>query len=77
MVQKPQSFLVNSFSDIGMYDPFPQESETQSLFTVPEKVESFVYSQNRFSDAYSPKCIYLPSKNVLWKIMRNCASLEE
>lgn len=65
--------LVPDWEDIGIADPFPSEdNQYESTFKVPETVDQFIYADSRLSASCSPICIFIPDKQVLWKMMRSC-----
>ena len=73
-IERAKSFNIWSFEEIGMFDPFPEEP-METNFSVPQSEEDLVYRIDRYIDGESPKCIYVPSKLILWKIMRACIGI--
>ena len=57
-----------------MQDPFPDENENlqENIMSLPKSYDDFVYHRSRFVDGNSPKCIYFPSRFVMFKLMRAC-----
>jgi hypothetical protein len=64
-----------------MKDPFPHDDDgvktSKSIFKFPEKADDFVYPINRLVYSLSPSTIYMPSKKVLFKLMRSCIGVNE
>ena len=68
-----KTWLVNDWEDIGIADPFPNEDSTNNIsFAMPEKCDIFVYSESRLIEDTSPYCIFIPRKEVMFKMMRAC-----
>ena len=73
-------FLVNSFWEIGMADPFPDDEDlvigsvddVPDDFKIPTKVNDYVYGPTRYIEGNSPVCIYIPAPEIMLKIMRAC-----
>ena len=61
------SYLINSFECLGWHDPFDPPLELTELGAF-----DLVYPPQRYVDDHSPLCIYLPSRDVMLKIMRAC-----
>ena len=56
-----------------MQDPFPDEDKTEDYIKVlPKDCDDMVYTDCRFCKGDSPKCIYFPSRYVMFKLMRAC-----
>ena len=69
------NYLIDNFDELGITDPFPNEKKDNQRvnFSKPERVDDFVYPKSRMMDEYcSPRVIYLPSKDVMLKLMRAC-----
>jgi hypothetical protein len=72
---KTQPWLINSFYSIAWPDPFiDQFSDFESNYL--EDKRSLVYPEWRYKLGYSPPMIYIPSKIVLFKLMRACLGVE-
>jgi len=78
-----QPFLVNSFQSIGWQDPFPneersdfddmQDDQTSNIkFPSLDAVNEDVYPGFRYLQDTSPYCLYIPNKEVMFKMMRAC-----
>ena len=59
-----------------MFDPFPEEP-METEFAIPTSEGDLVYRSDRYIDGQSPKCIYIPSKLILWKMMRACLDIKD
>ena len=75
------SFNVNCFLQLGIDDPFPEDDEKYegslddvdpSIFQLPKTPTDLVYQQGRFIEGFSPYCVYIPRKEIMFKIMRAC-----
>lgn len=74
---------------MGISDPFPEDTPhirklmkgnpiaglADSLLF--ECVEHLVYSSHRYVMAYSPYMLYIPRKEVMFKIMRACINVTD
>lgn len=74
---KPDKVLhkINSFFDIGWSDPFTEESPNGLDLIKSIKLPScadLVYHESRYNAKYSPYVIYLPTDDVMFKLMRAC-----
>ena len=60
-------------SQVGMFDPYPEDF-MEVNFKVPDvnKEIPLMYSVTRYIEGNSPKALYIPSKLVLFKLMRAC-----
>ena len=63
---------------VGMFDPYPEDF-MEVNFEIPDihKEIPLVYYEGRFTKGNSPNYLYLPSKLVLFKIMRACLGIYE
>ena len=57
-----------------MFDPFPQET-MDSDFSIPVKEDDLVYGNDRYIYKNSPNMLYIPSKRLLFKMMRACVAI--
>ena len=75
---KEKNFLINSFWDIGLADPFPDEYNFGSVKFLKSDLKllqlkiSLMYAEERYTSEYSPSCIYIPNKEIMLKLMRAC-----
>ena len=58
-----------------MHDPFPNEPN-HTNFSLPETHEDEVYKFHRYHSYSSPLLRYLPSRALLFKIMRACIGIQ-
>lgn len=66
-----------TFWAIGMADPFPDETtmmDKSSHLLGDEEItaEKLIYAPHKYIKGTYPKCIYMPSRPMLLKIMRAC-----
>jgi hypothetical protein len=75
---KANPWFIHSFYALGLDDPFYDES---SLFDSendcrdpkkPFKMEENIYPDSRYCAEHSPLILYIPSKNLMIKMMRAC-----
>lgn len=70
-------FLINTFQSIGITDPFPddlilQEQDIQLHANSEITIDNLVYPKARYAKGQSPLMIYIPSKQIMLKIIRAC-----
>ena len=65
------NYTIHSFAQVGLHDPYFAEN-TGEAFAVPEQITDLVYHESRYIRGLSPSCIFIPSRKVLFKIMRAC-----
>lgn len=70
-----EPFNINSFQQIGMADPFPTENKVN--FEIPRAHTDMVYGQSRYRKDNSPHTLYIPSRKLLFKIMRACIGVDQ
>ena len=76
---------IHSFWSLGMADPFPDEStmmDTDNQYVGPDKfnMSKLVYPKSRFTKEHTPMIIYIPSREMMIKIMRasmGCQRIED
>ena len=90
-IDKHLSNVVSSFTQIGIEDPFPQEEykfeedipEVCYEPTVQPETEKIRWSKLIVDECRinmedcSPECLYIPSKQVLLKLMRACIDVKD
>ena len=62
-------FQISSFEQLGICDPFSEEKRDCVLHN-PMKYTDLAYDAKRYQEGESPKCIYFPSKFLLFNLMR-------
>jgi hypothetical protein len=77
-----QKYANLTFWSIGMADPFPDETTTADpncnmLGDQEFTPENLIYPEYKYSKEMSPLCVYIPSKQLLLKILRACMGVEE
>ena len=83
--EQPRNYFINRFWTIGFADPFPNDDEfiIGSVDDIPDdlatpcKVEDHVYPCIRYTEGNSPYCIYIPSREVMLKLMRACIKVKK
>jgi len=55
-----------------MSEPFPDDHFGKSAFVIPENKTDLVYEETRYTPGMAPKCIYVPSPILMFKLMRSC-----
>jgi len=72
---------IGALADIGWPDPFTTKSAKQSLALVtaglPEGADDLVYHPSRYDPHYAPYVVYLPTDEVMFKMMRACLRCQE
>jgi len=77
-------FMVNRFWTVGMGDPYPDDDLTvigsrddPRTCELPQTPEDQVYPQTRLIKGLSPYTLYIPSKEVMVKMMRSCITVKD
>ena len=78
-------YLINRFWTVGLADPYPDDEykligsidDVPSNFYTPCRASDHVYHQSRYKKENSPYCIYMPSKEIMLKIMRACIKVDK
>jgi hypothetical protein len=80
-----KDFMINSFRQVGMSDPFPDDDQfiegslddvDPELYKVPQSPDELVYPAYRYVKGRCPYCIYIPRKEIMLKIMRACVGVD-
>ena len=79
------NFLVNSFWEVGMQDPFPDDEDliigsvddVPDDFKLPTCPTDMVYPDSRYIDGNSPVAVYIPTPEVMLKMMRACIEVKD
>ena len=58
-----------------MQDPFPETQGKAFKGPIPKNIADMVYSTSRYKSDQSPKCIYFPSRYIMFKMMRACVDV--
>ena len=68
--------FIESMMQVGMFDPYPEDF-MEVNFSIPDihKEIPLVYREERYIKGNSPNSLYIPSKLVLFKIMRACIGI--
>ena len=78
LFDKPQACHIHRFEQLALENPFPDEdkhNESQPWQT-PIEHDELVYAKTRYREGESPKCLYLPSRYLMFQIMRMCSEVE-
>ena len=76
--KKEKHHLINSFSQIAWLDPFPEDAESlKSSFVEPAKIDDLVYHKSRLKPGFIPWVVYIPRKDIMFKIMRGCIGVTD
>ena len=73
---------MNSFLQMGFEDPFPNEDLTiigsydDDSYKIPTHAGDLVYSECRYIKGNSPLCVYIPRKELMFKLMRACVEVK-
>jgi hypothetical protein len=74
-IKRAKHFNIQSFSQLGLPDPFPTEPMEMD-FPIPEDEDMLVYRGNRYCEDNSPNMLIIPSRMVMFKIMRACVGVK-
>ena len=77
-------YLIDSLYRIGMADPFPNNpnliitcnDDLPAEEKMVTEVGQNVYGETRYIKGFSPYCIYIPTKDVMFKLMRACVGVK-
>jgi len=74
-------YLVNNLKTIGLPDPFPYEEENivaQGDLPRPDANDQIpnVYRKGRYIKGNSPYCLYIPNRDLMFKLMRACIKVD-
>ena len=78
--------FVNSFCQIGISDPFPDDDQfiegslddvDPEVYQMPSTPSELVYDNSRYLKGLGPYCVYIPRKELMLKIMRACISVTD
>lgn len=75
---KPERTIhkINSFFDIGWADPFTEESpnglDLIKSIKLPSAANDLVYHESRYREEFSPYVVYIPTDDIMFKLMRAC-----
>ena len=69
-------FVIKNFNQIGIQDPFAEETPKKKRFKVPTDITQEVYDVKQYLSADGPKCIYIPSAQLMFQMMRGCLGVK-
>ena len=82
---KLMNFNILSFTQIGLEDPFPADEDlydgswddiAPEVYKIPMKPTDLVYKRDRYFAEHSPLHIYIPRKEIMFKLMRACVAVQ-
>lgn len=74
----PPEFLMYNWDSLGWDDPFENDEGTYVVDAQePTKYNDWVYPEFRYKKGFSPYCIYIPTKEMMLKIMRACIGVKK
>ena len=69
--------LINNFECIGLMDPYPFEYNPHgTVAKLPDGPMDLVYPKHRYMEGDSPGCIYIPNKDIMFRMMRACVRVK-
>ena len=69
--------MIDSFEGVGMTDPFPDEKMQCNGNVRAPMYHIDVYQKSRYTPDNSPSVIYIPTRNVMIKMMRSCIGVDD
>ena len=79
MVQSsPQNYFINTFEQLGMPDPFPEEvyafhANVPGIDAAPRLYSDAVYEEYKTNrEDSSPMCLFIPRQELMLKLIRAC-----
>ena len=70
------SYNITSFEQLGWKDPYPKENRIQNKWKMPQKIDDLVYKRQRFANNFIPQVVYVPRKDIMFKLMRACIEVK-
>ena len=71
-----KDYRINCFEQIGWTDPFPKENLFKSKFSKPDDIDNLVYAKSRFNPDEPPQVVYIPRREMMFKMMRACIEVK-
>jgi hypothetical protein len=61
-----------------MVDPFPDENDFDLKYPLvkPVSINDTVYHESRYNKQNSVLCVYIPRKEIMFKLMRACLGVQ-
>ena len=72
-----KDYRINCFEQIGWTDPFPKEDLFKSKCTKPTDLHYQVYKKSRYTHDVPPQTIYIPRREIMFKMMTACVGVKE
>ena len=77
-VDEPEEFFINKLETIGVPDPFPKEEPCYDAYgKLPVHPIDCVYPAQRYTEGNSPYCLYIPNRDIMFKMMRACINVKK
>lgn len=75
-------YFINKFCNVCWKDPFPEEDPhkhgiVEEGLNMPQYWTDSAYPEQRFIEGLSPYCLYLPKKEIMFKMMRACIKVQD
>lgn len=86
-------YLIKRFEDIGWVDPFPDDCLDVNYVTeddeytsgggdgpgpcIPADKDAYAYAESRLIKGFIPTVIYVPSEEMMFKMMRACIGVTD
>ena len=85
LVGDQTNYLINRFITVSFPDPYPDDDlniigsvdDTPDDLKLPNNFNDRVYPDSRYNTGDSPKCIFIPCKEVMLKLMRACIHVKK
>ena len=75
---KPKTnFNIQSYNQIGLIDPFAKKLSAPKSKPTLSNVGDFIYPMSKFDLLESPKVMYIPSVELMFKLMRSCVNIDK
>lgn len=71
------AFNINSYNQIGLIDPFAKKLAEPKNKPVLKDVANFIYPTSKFDVSESPKVMYIPNVEMMFKLMRSCVNIDQ
>ena len=72
-----KDYRINCFEKVGWVDPFPRDNLFKSNTKKPDNIETLVYATSRYKPGEPPQVVYVPRREMMFKMMRACIDVKE
>jgi len=69
--------MIRDLETIGLINPFVKEEKIDRSGQPLQGPRHLVYDRCRYVKDRSPMSIYIPSKNIMFKVMRACINIKD